>query len=253
MIESAGTLISLASIVLFIILISIKQIDQYEKGLKFSLGKFTKIMEPGWRLVLPIFQSYRKVDIRTKAVDVPDQEGITKDNISVKINAVIYYKIIDAEKAILAVEDFYYAVSQLAQTTMRNVAGQVELDQLLSNREEISKRIRETVDKVSDSWGIEVESVELKDITLPENMKRMIGAQAEAEREKRAVIIKSEGELGAAENMSKAAEILSHTQGALHLRTLQTLNEISGDPSSKVVIALPLEILRAFETIAGKK
>ncbi len=248
-----NSLIPFLSIVLFIILISIKQIDQYEKGLKFTLGKFTKIMQPGWRLVFPIFQSYKKVDIRTKAVDVPDQEGITKDNISVRINAVIYYKIVDAEKAILAVEDFYYAVSQLAQTTMRNVVGQVELDQLLSSREEISKKIKETVDKQSDSWGVEVESVELKDITLPENMKRIIGAQAEAEREKRAVIIKSEGELGAATNMSKAAEILSKTQGALHLRTLQTLNEISGDPSSKVVIALPLEILRAFETIAAKK
>ncbi|MEZ7821225.1 MAG: slipin family protein [Patescibacteria group bacterium] len=253
MIESVGTLVSFASIVLFIILISIKQIDQYEKGLKFTVGKFTKIMEPGWRLVLPIFQSYKKVDVRTKAVDVPDQEGITKDNISVKINAVIYYKVSNVQKAVLEVEDFYYAVSQLAQTTMRNVAGQVELDQLLSNREEISKKIRETVDKISDAWGIEVESVELKDITLPEGMKRVIGAQAEAEREKRAVIIKSEGERDAATNMSQAAEILSKTQGALHLRTLQTLNEISGDPSSKVVIALPLEILRAFETIANKK
>jgi len=248
-----ASLIPLISIVIFILLVSTKQIDQYEKGLKFSFGKFTKIMEPGWRIVFPIFQSYKKVDIRTKAVDVPDQEGITKDNISVRINAVIYYKVANAEKAILAVEDFYYAISQLAQTTMRNVVGQVELDQLLSSREEISKKIRETVDKQSDSWGVEVESVELKDITLPENMKRIIGAQAEAEREKRAVIIKSEGELGAASNMSKAAEILSSTQGALHLRTLQTLNEISGDPSSKVVIALPLEILRAFETIAGKK
>ena len=248
-----NSLIPFLSIVLFIILISIKQIDQYEKGLKFTLGKFTKIMQPGWRLVFPIFQSYKKVDIRTKAVDVPDQEGITKDNISVRINAVIYYKIVDAEKAILAVEDFYYAVSQLAQTTMRNVVGQVELDQLLSSREEISKKIKETVDKQSDSWGVEVESVELKDITLPENMKRIIGAQAEAEREKRAVIIKSEGELGAATNTSKAAEILSKTQGALHLRTLQTLNEISGDPSSKVVITLPLEILRAFENMASKK
>lgn len=179
-----GTFITIACGILFLILISIRQIDQYEKGLKFTLGRFTKIMEPGWRIILPIIQSYKKVDIRTKAVDVPDQEGITKDNISVKINAVIYYKVGNVQKAVLEVEDFYYAVSQLAQTTMRNVAGQVELDELLSNREEISKRIRETVDKVSDAWGIEVESVELKDITLPEGMKRVIGAQAEAERKK---------------------------------------------------------------------
>lgn len=248
-----GTFITITCGILFLILISIRQIDQYEKGLKFTLGRFTKIMEPGWRIILPIIQSYKKVDIRTKAVDVPDQEGITKDNISVKINAVIYYKVGNVQKAVLEVEDFYYAVSQLAQTTMRNVAGQVELDELLSNREEISKRIRETVDKVSDAWGIEVESVELKDITLPEGMKRVIGAQAEAEREKRAVIIKSEGEKDAAENMSKAAEILSKTQGALHLRTLQTLNEISSDPAGKIVIALPLEILRAFENMSSKK
>lgn len=253
MFDSLGVFTPFVIAFIAIILVSIKQIDQYEKGLKFSLGKFSKTMEPGWRLVFPIFQSYRKVDIRTKAVDVPDQEGITKDNISVRINAVIYYKVINAEKAILAVEDFYYAVSQLAQTTMRNVVGQVELDQLLSSREEISKKIRETVDKQSDSWGVEVESVELKDITLPENMKRIIGAQAEAEREKRAVIIKSEGELGAANNMSKAAEILSSSAGALHLRTLQTINEISSDPASKIVIAVPLEILKGFESMISKK
>ncbi len=244
-------LIILTAVFIFLILpASIKQIDQYEKGIKFSFGKFSKVMEPGWNIVFPIIQSYKKVDIRTKAVDVPDQEGITKDNISVKVNAVIYYKINDAQKAVLAVEDYYYAVSQLAQTTMRNIVGQVELDELLSSREEISMKIKEIVDSASDAWGIDVESVELKDIALPEGMKRVIGAQAEAEREKRAVIIKSEGELASSENMAKAADILAKSGGALHLRTLQTINEISSDPSNKIIMTIPIELLKAFDAIA---
>ena len=239
-------------LVVFLILSSIRQINQYERGVKFTLGKYTKMMQPGWRLVIPVFQSYKKVDMRTKAVDVPDQEGITKDNISVRVNAVIYYKVISAEKSLLEVEDFFYAVSQLAQTTMRNVVGQVDLDELLSNREQISTKIRTIVDEITDKWGIEVESVELKDITLPDNMKRVIGMQAEAEREKRAVIIKSEGEVGASENLAKAAAVLAGTNGALHLRTLQTLNEVSSDDSNTIIFALPIEVLKAFDNIAKR-
>lgn len=193
---------------------------------------------------------YKKVDMRTKAVDVPDQEAITRDNISVKVNAVIYYKIKSAEKAVLQVEDFYYAVSQLAQTTMRNAVGKVELDELLSQRDKVSEDIREIIDVMSDPWGITVENLELKDITLPEEMKRVIGKQAEAEREKRAVIIKAEGEVAAANNMAAAAKILSESEGALHLRTLQSINDISSDQSNTIVFAVPLEILRSFE---GKK
>jgi len=191
----------------------------------------------------------KKVDIRVKAVDVPDQEAITKDNISVKVNAVIYYKISDAAKAVIEVENFYYAVSQLAQTTMRNAVGEVDLDKLLSSRDEVSERIKLVVDKASDPWGVKVESVELKDINLPEDMKRTIAKQAEAEREKRAVIIKAEGEVIAAENMAKAANILASSQGALHLRTLQTINDVSSDQSNTLVFAVPLEVLRAFESI----
>ncbi|MBN1779160.1 MAG: slipin family protein [Candidatus Buchananbacteria bacterium] len=235
-------------IIVLVILSSIKQINQYERGVKFTLGKYTKTIEPGWRLVWPIFQSMRKVDIRVKAVDVPDQESITKDNISVKINAVIYYKVSDAAKAVIEVENFNYAISQLAQTTMRNATGEVSLDELLANRDQISQRIQKIVDEASDPWGIKVINVELKDITLPEDMKRTIGKQAEAERERRAVIIKAEGEVVAAENMAKAAHILSSSTGALHLRTLQSINDISSDQSNTVVFALPLEILRAFET-----
>jgi regulator of protease activity HflC (stomatin/prohibitin superfamily) len=204
-------------------------------------------MNPGWHLVWPVIQTMQKIDVRVRAVDVPDQEAITKDNISVRINAVIYYKISDAAKAVIEVENFAYAVSQLAQTTMRNATGEVSLDELLSNREEISSRIQKIVDQASDPWGIKVINVELKDIQLPEEMKRTIAKQAEAEREKRAVIIKAEGEVIAAENMAKAAETLSRSNGALHLRTLQSINDLSSDQSNTVIFALPLEVLRAFE------
>lgn len=238
---------------LVLLIISIKQINQYQRGVKFTLGKFTGIMEPGWRIVIPIFQSYQKVDMRVKAVDVPDQEAITQDNISVRVNAVIYYKVKDAEKAIIEVENFFFAVSQLAQTTMRNVAGEVSLDELLSKRDEIANKIKDIVDKATDAWGIEVQSVELKDVTLPEEMKRVIGKQAEAEREKRSVIIKAEGEVIASENLAKAANTLTKTTGALHLRTLNTLNDLSSDQSNTVIFAIPLEVLRAFERIGGNK
>ena len=236
-------------VILLVLVASIKQINQYQRGVKFTLGKFTGIMQPGWRIVIPIFQGYQKVDMRVKAVDVPDQEAITKDNISVRVNAVIYYKVKDAEKAIIEVENFFFAVSQLAQTTMRNVAGEVSLDELLSKRDEIANKIKDIVDRATDAWGIDVSSVELKDVTLPEEMKRVIGKQAEAEREKRSVIIKAEGEVIASENLAKAAGTLSKTTGALHLRTLNTLNDLSSDQSNTVIFALPLEVLRAFERV----
>ncbi|MBP6884809.1 MAG: slipin family protein [Candidatus Pacebacteria bacterium] len=242
-----GPLFSLAMVVGIILLISIRQVNQYQRGVKFTLGRFTKLVNPGWRIVLPIFQSMTKVDIRTKAVDVPLQEAITKDNISAKINAVIYYKVADAGKAILEVENFWYAVSQLAQTTMRNVVGAMELDELLANRDSAAQQIQHIIEKVTASWGIMVESVELKDVMLPDNMQRVIAAQAEAEREKRAVIIKASGEFVAAENIAKAAKLLSDTPGALHLRTLATINDLSSDQSNTVIFAMPLEVLRAFE------
>ena len=249
---STGFIYFIIFIVVSIILSSIKQINQYEKGVKFTLGKYVGIMEPGWRLIWPVFQSYVKIDLRVKAVDVPNQEAITKDNISVGVNAVIYYKVQDANKAVLEVENFYYAISQLAQTTMRNAVGQVDLDDLLSQRDRVSENIRKIIDDASDPWGIKVSNVELKDIVLPEEMKRVIGKQAEAEREKRAMIIKAEGEVVAADNMAKAAKRLSESTGALHLRTLQSINDISSDQSNTIVFAVPLEVLRAFESF-GKK
>jgi len=241
-------------IVLALIVISgLKIVKEYERGVKFTLGKYSGIMEPGLRFVIPIIQSWVRVDIRVKVVDVPDQDAITKDNVSIKVNAVLYYKVTDAKRAIIEVEEFNFAVSQLSQTTMRDVVGEVSLDDLLSKRDNVSKRIREIVDKATDPWGIKVESVELKHVELPEQLKRTIGKEAEAEREKRAVIIKAGGEVIASNNLAKAAKTLAIAPGALHLRTLQTLNDLSSDKSNTVVLGIPLEILRAFEKPNKKK
>ncbi len=240
-------------IIVVVLLCSIKQISEYERGIKFTCGKFSSVMTPGWKLVFPIFQSYSKIDIRTKVIDVPEQEVITKDNVSVKINAVIYYNIFDASKALLCVENFHYAVSQLAQTTMRNSVGSVTLDELLSCREKISETICEIVDKATDEWGVKVHNVELKDVSLPGEMKRVIAKVAEAEREKQAVITKAEGELEASKNLAEAASTLSKSAGALHLRTLSTINDVSSDQSNTIIFALPIEVLRAFENSSVEK
>ena len=229
-----------------IILCSIKQVNEYERGILFEFGKFKKVLNPGWNIVLPIIQSFQKIDIRTKAVDVPEQDAITRDNVSIKINAVLYYKVFDASKAVIAVERYQYAVAQLAQTTMRNAVGAVSLDELLSERDKISNEICDIIDKATDPWGIKVENVELKDISLSEEMKRVIAKVAEAEREKAAVITKSKGEVESAENLAKAAELLSSAPGSLHLRTLSTLNDISSDQSNTIIFAIPIEVLNAF-------
>jgi regulator of protease activity HflC (stomatin/prohibitin superfamily) len=245
----------LVVIIPFIILVfySIRQVNQYERGVKFRFGKFVSEMMPGWRIVWPVIESWQKVDIRVKAVDVPDQEAITRDNVSARINAVIYYRIQDGPKAIIEVEDYFYAVSQLAQTTMRNVVGEISLDDLLSKRNEVADKIQVIIDKATDPWGIKVESVELKDIILPEEMKRVIARQAEAERERRAIIIRAEGEKAASENIAAAANQLANTTGGLHIRTLQTLSELSADKSNTVVFVTPLEVLRAFESFIKKE
>ena len=239
-------------IILIILLASIKQIDEYERGVLFSFGKYKKTLTPGWKIVLPIIQSYKKVDIRTKVVDVPEQDAITKDNVSIRINAVVYYKIFDASMAILEVENFYYAVSQLAQTTMRNAVGEVSLDELLSEREKISQKICEIIDKATDPWGIKVENVELKDVSLPEEMKRVIARVAEAEREKQAVITKSVGEIEASNNLAIAANKLNENPVAVHLRTLETINDLSSDQSNTIIFALPIDVLKSFDTYNKK-
>ena len=247
-----GFVVFILLVVGFILLISIRQVNEYQRGVKFQLGRYARTVAPGWRIVLPIIQSMVKVDMRVKAVDVPFQEAITRDNVSAKINAVIYYKVSDAAKAVLEVENFWFAVSQLAQTTMRNVAGEMELDELLANREEAALKIKNIVDKATDPWGISVDSVELKDVILPDDMQRVIAKQAEAERERRAVVIKSEGEVEASNNLAKAAQMLHEQPGALHLRKLNTLNDLSSDQSNTVIFAVPLEVLRAMERIGMK-
>lgn len=245
-------LLILIVLIFLIIIFSIKQVNQFERGVRFQLGKYKGIMEPGWRLVWPIIQGWKRVDVRVKAVDVPDQEAITEDNISARVNAVIYYRVLNAEKAVIQVENFFFAVSQLAQTTMRNVVGETTLDNLLSKRTEVADKIRSIIDEAINPWGIKVESVELKDIILPEEMKRVIARQAEAERERRAIIIRAQGEKAAAENMSQAAERLAKATGGLHLRTLQTLNELSADKNNTIVFVTPIEMLRALEGFIKK-
>ena len=243
-----GILIALVIVVGIILLKSIVQINEYERGIKFSQGKFHSIMTPGWKIVLPIIESYKKIDVRTKAVYVPEQDTITKDNFSVRVNAVFYYKIFDASKALLEVENFYYAVSQLAQTTMRNAIGSVTLDELLIEREKLSESICKIIDEATDPWGIKVENVELKDVALPEEMKRVIAKVAEAEREKMAVITKAAGEVEASQNLAKAAQLMASTPGALHLRTLSTLNDLSSDQSNTIIFAVPVEVLEAYKS-----
>lgn len=240
-------------IVILYLISTFRVIFEYQRGVIFLLGKYTHTLSPGFKLVFWPFQTMRKVDVRVKAVDVPDQEAITRDNISARINAVIYYKVKDAAKSFIEVENFYYAVSQLAQTTMRNVVGEMDLDQLLSQREEASKKIKDIVDVLTDPWGIQVDNVELKDITLPEEMKRTMAKQAEAERERRAVVINSMGEVEAAKNLAEAAAVLSSSAGALHLRTLNTINDVSSDASNTIIFAVPIEVLRAFDQLKNSK
>lgn len=247
------SLISLIVICGLIITRFIRQINQYERGVLFTMGKFSRIIQPGWFIMLPIFHTLKKVDVRTKTVDVPNQEVITKDNIPIGVNAVIYFRVFDAAKAVIEVEDFVYATSQLAQTTMRNSIGEYTLDELLQERSQVAGLIRKIVDESSDPWGIDVQSVELKDITMSDTLKRTIAKAAEAERERKAVIINSEGEVQAAENMAKAAKILTNSPGALHLRTLQSVNDMSSDQSNTVVWMLPVEVLSALEGIGQRK
>ncbi|MCA9352382.1 slipin family protein [Patescibacteria group bacterium] len=241
--------IIIVGIILFFSII--KQINQYQRGVVFTLGRFTGTRMPGWRPIIPVVQKMYKVDIRTKTVDVPNQEVITRDNIPVQINAVVYYKIKDAPKSIIEVEDFRYAVSQLAQTTMRNAVGERTLDELLQKRNEIAEMIKVDLDLKTDPWGIDVELLELKDVIIPDDLKRTISKEAEAEREKRAVIIKAQGDREAASNLAEAARTLNTTPGAMHLRTLQAVNDLSSDQSNTTIWMLPIEVLEAVKDISN--
>jgi regulator of protease activity HflC (stomatin/prohibitin superfamily) len=234
---------------IIVILSFVRQVNQYQRGIVLTMGKYSSTRKPGWTIIIPIFQSMQKVDIRIKTVDVPEQEAITKDNIPAGINAVIYYKVMNPEKAILEVENFYYAVSQLAQITMRNMVGEVTLEELLRDRSAISERIQTAVDEATDPWGIKVNNVDLKDIIIPQDLKRTLAKVAEAERERKASIIRAEGEVIAAKSISEAANMMGQSPGALHLRTLQAVNDLSSDQSNTTVWMIPLEVLRAVETM----
>ncbi len=238
---------------LLLIIASIKQVNQYDRGVKFRFGKYVGMMQPGWRIIIPVIERWARIDIRTRTLDVEPQDCVSKDNISIKVNAVVYYHVQSAEKAVLEVEDFAYAVSQLSQTTMRNIVGEFELDDILQQREKISKEIQGIVDKATDQWGIKVEKIELKDINLPENMKRAMAAQAEAERDRRARITLATGEEQAASKLAEAAKKISAQPAALQLRLFQTMSEIASERNSTIILPVPVELLEYLKKLGKEK
>ena len=242
-------LIILAAIVIFV-LSGIKVVNQYQRSVVLTLGKFSGVRKPGLRIVLPVIQTMTLVDIRSTPIDVPKQEVITRDNVTVGVDAVVYFRIVNAPKAVLETTNYIYATSQFAQAALRDVTGNVDMDDLLAKREEISQQIKEIVDAETDKWGIDVENVKIQNIELPGDMKRAMAKQAEAERERRANIINADGERAAAEALAEAARILAETQGAINLRTLNTLERISTEPSQKTMVLFPIELIDA---IRGEK
>ena len=229
-------------VVLLIVLPGIRIINQYERGVVLRLGTYSRTLEPGFRVIIPYIDKLTKVDVRTTPMDVPKQEVITRDNVTVNVDAVVYSRVIDARKAVLETTNYRYATATFAQTALRDVTGNFDLDELLSKRDEISTQIKEIVDAQTDKWGIDIENVKLQNIELPADMKRAMAKQAEAERERRAAIISAEGEKSAAAAVAEAAQLLAQTPGGLNIRTLQTLEKISTDPSQKTVILLPTDL-----------
>jgi regulator of protease activity HflC (stomatin/prohibitin superfamily) len=247
-----GTFILLVVIIVFFLVLSgVKVIDQYERGIVLTLGQYSYTLDPGLRLIVPIFQRMIKVDIRITTADIPQQEVITQDNVPVGINAVVYFRVIKPEDAILKIQNFTYAVTQYAQTALRDVIGGVELDTLLGGRQKIAEEIKAIVDQETTEWGVDVTAIKIQDIELPADMKRAMAKQAEAERERRAVIIRAQGELSASENLKKAMNQLA-ASGALSLRTLQTIEATTANPANTVVFALPIEVLEGLKKLGGK-
>lgn len=234
------------------VLSGIKVINQYERGVVLTLGRFSGIREPGLRIVVPLFQRIIRVDMRSTPIDVPKQEVITKDNVTVGVDAVVYFRVVDAPKAVLETTNYIYATSQFAQAALRDVAGNADLDELLSQREKVSEQIKEIVDSQTDQWGIDVENVKVQNIELPADMKRAMAKQAEAERERRAVIITAEGEKAAAAAVAEAASMLTKTSGGISIRTLQTLEKIAVEPSQKTVFVLPADLTDTVAKIVNK-
>lgn len=235
----------------FLILSGLRTVDQYERGVVLTLGKYTTTRTPGLTWVFPVVQRMIKVDLRIATVDIPQQEVITKDNVTVGINAVVYFRVNSAERAVLEIQNFKHAVALYAQATLRDVIGGVELDTLLSERDKIADDIKQIVDVATDPWGIEVGTIKIQDIELPADMKRVMAKQAESERERRAVIIRAEGEFSASEKLAKAAGVLSSVPGGISIRTLQTIEKINPDPSKTVIFALPLEVTEGLKGLAG--
>ncbi len=234
-------------VILLVILPGCRVIRQFERGVVFTLGKYSGIKQPGLRVIIPYLQSISRVDVRTTPIDVPKQEVITKDNVTVGVDAIVYFRVLDPAKALLETTNYVYATTNFAQAALRDITGNFELDELLSKRDEISIQIKEIVDKETDKWGIDIENVKLQNIELPGDMKRAMAKQAEAERERRAAIIAAEGEKSAAKSVAEAAQLLAHTPGGIQIRTLQTLEKISSDPSQKTVIMLPNDIKSIFK------
>ncbi|MDO8740940.1 MAG: slipin family protein [Candidatus Woesearchaeota archaeon] len=229
----------IGAIIFFFLLSGIKLLYQYERGVIFTLGRYSHVKDPGLRWVMPVIQNMRKVDIRIKTADIPRQEVITKDNIPLLANTVVYFKVEKPADAIIKIEDFEYAVKQYTQAALRDVIGNSELDFVLTEREKIASSIKKIVDTETSGWGVDIESIKIQELELPAEMKRAMAKQAEAERERRAVIIAAEGELEASENLRKASDNLSKSPAAVHLRTLQTIRDIAADPSEKIVLFLP--------------
>ena len=243
-------LIIICVLVFIAMLSGVRVVNQYQRGVVLTLGRFSGVREPGLRIVLPVIQTMTLVDIRSTPIDVPKQEVITRDNVTVGVDAVVYFRVVNAPKAVLETTNYIYATSQFAQAALRDVTGNVDMDDLLSKREEISQQIKDIVDAETDKWGIDVENVKIQNIELPGDMKRAMAKQAEAERERRANIINADGERAAAETLAEAARILAGTQGAINLRTLNTLERISTEPSQKTMMLFPIELIDA---IRGEK
>jgi regulator of protease activity HflC (stomatin/prohibitin superfamily) len=241
----------LVAVIIFV-LSGVKVINQYERGVMLTLGRFSGVKNPGLRIIVPIFQRIIKVDVRTNTIDIPKQEVITKDNVTVNVDAVVYFRVVDAEKAILETTNYIYASSQFAQAALRDVTGNVELDSLLGKRDEVSGQIKAIVDAQSEKWGIDVENVKIQNIELPTDMKRAMAKQAEAERERRAVIITAEGEKAAAAAVADAAKMLTSIPGGINIRTLQTLEKIAVEPSQKTLFVLPADLTDTIARVISK-
>jgi regulator of protease activity HflC (stomatin/prohibitin superfamily) len=240
-------LIGIVIVVAFFIISGIKVVKEYERGVIFRLGRLVGARGPGIFFVIPFIEGMVIVDLRTVTYDVPSQEVVTRDNVTVSVNAVVYYRVVDPEKAVTEVYDFRYATAQIAQTTLRSVIGQAELDEVLSKREKLNVELQQIIDEATNPWGIKVTAVEIKDVELPKDMQRAMAMQAEAERERRAKVIRADGELQAAMKLKEASTILMESKGAMVLRILQTINEASGDPSTKIIFPIPIEILEYFK------